>query len=112
MHLHEQAIHTARYGSPAQVGHILPQTSRGGSEAPWKLEAVSGIVDNGEAQFPDHGEGPEINHEVIISEGGAAFRDQEVISAVYLAGDPFHVPGRQELSLLYVDWLTCASRSY
>ncbi len=70
-----------------------------------ELNGVSDIVDNGIAEFGEDGEGAHVDDEVIVAEACAAFGEDDfaVAGRSDFFGNVAHVPGRKELSLLYVD---------
>ena len=70
-----------------------------------ELHGVSDIVDDGIAEFGEDGKGAHVDDEVIVAEACATFGEDDfpVAGGSDFFGNVAHVPGRKELSLLYVD---------
>ena len=70
-----------------------------------ELNGVSDIVDDGTAEFGEDGKGAHVDDEVIVAEACATFGEDDfgVAGGSDFFGNVAHVPGRKELSLLYVD---------
>ena len=78
-----------------------------------KLDTVRGVEDNRTACFTHDRQTAHVGNQIVVTEGGAALTNHEVVSAViYLAcfgDDIFHVARRQKLALLDIDRLAAGS---
>src|SRR5271165_1643075 len=70
-----------------------------------KLHGVGDIVDDRIAELGEHGKGAHIDDQIVIAETSTAFGqdDLRIAGGGDFFGDVAHVPGRKELSLLYID---------
>jgi len=104
MHFHENAVHARRDGRPRQVGHHIPLAAGRGSHAARQLHRMRGVKNNRISHRPHDRKRAHIENQVVVSEGRAAFGDQNIFIAgrLNLPDDVGHVPGRKKLSFLHV----------
>ena len=100
----EEAIDTGGDAGTSERFDKFRLAAAGVALSTGELNGVSDIVDNGITELGEDGEGAHVDDEVIVPEACAAFGEDDsgVAGASDFFGDVAHVPGRKELSLLYV----------
>ena len=106
MGLDEDAVGTGRHGRAGHVGDELGAATGHAGGLVGLLQAV-GQVHDGRGEGPHGGEATEVDHEVLVAEGGAAFGDPRlaVAAVVHLGHGVLHGLCAEELALLDVDHL-------
>ena len=103
--LEEEAVDAGGGSGAGQRLNIFRLSAALASGGSGELEAVGDVEDGGVAEVAHHLEAAEIDHEVLVSEAGAALGEQDFLIAGGgdLLGCVLDVPGGQELALLDVD---------
>src|ERR1041384_6159747 len=101
---HEYAAHPSGHGRARKQGNELRLAGRDPGASRGKLYRMRGIEYHGRKLAHD-GEGAHIDHEIVVSEAGAALGKKHLLIsrvADLLDGMP-HIRWSHELALLYID---------
>src|SRR5512147_2080170 len=109
MRLNKEAIDANGHCRPGHRDYKFGLSSRDTSTAAGKLQRMGDVEDYRQASATHDDEGAEIDNQVAVAEGGAAFGEHDALGIRFL-GQPGHVFRRQELTLLDVDPLAGRGR--
>ncbi len=112
MDLQEDAVRAGGHSGLGQDRCKFPLPAGMGSRASRKLHGVGGVEDHRVAEPLHYGDRPHVGDQIVVSEGGAAFGDEEmpVSGGGQFGHDVFHIPGGQKLPLFHVYRLAGAAR--
>jgi len=105
MRLDEQAVRARRHRASRQHRSELPLAARTITPRARQLHGMRRVKNDREAESPQDGNGTHVRHQIVITEGCAAFGQEEFTPAC-AGGFPDDLPHflrRQELALFQID---------
>ena len=105
----EDAVDACGYCRAGERLDEFGLAAAGVSLAAGELDGMRGVEDDRVAEFFHDGEGANVDDEILVAEGGAAFGEDDVVVAGggEFFDDIFHIPGREELGFFHVDDAIC-----
>lgn len=84
-----------------QCGHVMPFTAGAAALPSGKLDGMRRVEDHRDAQCPHNRYGTEVDHEVIVSERGAPFRQKDAVIASrgHFIAHGAHIPREPQTGL-------------